>query len=254
MEICALASGSSGNCFYVANDKCSILIDAGISAKQIVERLNLIKKDPEDIEGIFITHEHSDHVKGSDVFARKFNVPIFATKGTVFNGFLCSNPELINIIRNNETLKIKGMEVTAFSKSHGAADPVSYSVVNNKKISIITDAGYGCDNIISNVSDSDFLCLESNHDRNMLDNGPYPWPLKKLVGSDRGHLSNMQAALCVLEHGSQHLKHVMLSHLSKINNTPEIALNTFKILKERKDLNCKVTVSTREMITPIFKI
>jgi phosphoribosyl 1,2-cyclic phosphodiesterase len=216
--------------------------------------MSIIGKRPENIKGIFVTHEHSDHIRGCDVFARKFNVPIFATKGTIFSRMLCSDPDMINVIKNNETLKIKGMEVSAFSKSHGAADPVSYSIVNNKKVSIITDVGYGFENVIANVSDSDFLCLESNHDRNMLDSGPYPWPLKKLVGSDRGHLSNMQAALCVLEHGSPHLKHVMLSHLSKINNTPDVALDTFKILKERKDLNCKVTVSTREIRTPVFKV
>jgi phosphoribosyl 1,2-cyclic phosphodiesterase len=254
MELSALASGSSGNCFYVEHNKNAVLVDAGISAKRIIERLSNLGKSPELIKGIFITHEHGDHIRGVDVFARHFNVPVYATRKTAKNCFLCSDEKLLHFIRNNSTVEIGGMEVEAFSKPHACADPVSYNVCNDKKISIITDVGYASRNIIKNVSDSDFLCLESNHDEIMLETGPYPYFLKKWIKSNQGHLSNNQAALCVLEHASPELKHVMLSHLSKTNNNPQLALETFDVLKERKDLKPKITVSEREFATPLFRI
>lgn len=258
MEVCALASGSSGNSFYVGNSKSKngILIDSGISSKRIVERLGTIGKKPEQIKAIFITHEHSDHIRGADVFARQFNVPIFATKKTASSCFLCSNNELVNTIKNNENVSISGLDIEAFSKSHKVADPVSFSVYyRNKKASIITDLGYCCNNVIQNVSDADLLCLESNHDMELLEKGPYPWFLKKWIKSDLGHLSNMQASLCVLEHASKKLKNVVLSHMSSTNNTPEIALKTFSsLIKERKDLKPRISLSLKDKPTELFKL
>ncbi len=255
MKISVLSSGSSGNCFYIENKDNSILVDAGISCKQIVERMNRIKKNPADVKGIFITHEHSDHIKGADVFAREFNLPIFVNKKTSKNCFLCSNESLINTFKTDETTIIGGMEVRAFEKSHLGAEPVSYSITNGKKISIITDAGYACKNIVENVSDSDFLCLESNHDIDMLDNGPYPWHLKKWVRSDKGHLSNMQASLCVMEHAPKKLKNIVLSHLSLNNNTPKLALDTARHwIGQRADLRPKISVSNREFPTSLFSV
>ncbi len=255
MEVCALASGSSGNCFYVGNGKDGILIDAGINAKQICERLNEIGKDTASVKAIFLTHEHIDHVRGADVFARKFNIPIFVTKGTAENCFVCSEENLVKIIKNNDCVNLLGMKIEAFSKFHHAADPVSYNVYFQKKVSIVTDAGYGCKNIKKHVSDSDFLIMEANHDEKMLENGPYPYFLKNLIKSDVGHLSNRQAALCVLEHSSKKLKNVVLAHLSKTNNNPILALKTFNsILKERIDVSPKIDLSIREEPTRLFRI
>jgi len=255
MEICVLASGSSGNCFYIENNNNNgILIDAGISTKQIVNRLFSIGKSPLTVKGIFITHEHSDHVKGADFFARKFKVPIFATKKTIEACNLCSEPELINSIGNNESTKICGMDVEAFSKSHRAADPISFNIFNKKKISIMTDIGYACQNVVDNVHDSDFLCLESNYDPDMLKNGKYPYFLKKWIESDIGHLSNADSAKCVFENGSSKLKYVVLSHLSKNNNAPHVALDSFGLLKQRKNFSPKVFISEREMPTRVFTV
>lgn len=254
MEICALASGSSGNCFYVENNSNAILVDCGISAKQIIERLHSIKKNPEKIKGIFITHEHSDHIRGTDVFSRKFSIPIFVTQRTSESCFLSSNCDLINFIKNNETIKLGGMEIEAFSKSHKAADPVSFSIFKEKKVSIITDIGYSCNNVLKNINDSDALFIESNYDEDMLLNGPYPHFLKKWIKSDIGHLSNDQSARSVLENADSRLKYLVLSHLSKNNNTPEIALKSFKLLKERKDLNPKIFVSERDRISKIVRL
>jgi phosphoribosyl 1,2-cyclic phosphodiesterase len=258
MELCALSSGSSGNCFYIGNSKNKegILIDAGISSKRIVESLGQINVTPENIKGIFITHEHSDHTRGADVFARNFNIPIFATKKTCESSPLCSDSDLLNKISNHSSIKLAGIDIEAFSKSHKAADPVSFSAVKNgKTASVITDLGVCCNKVNSIVSDSDFLFLESNHDITMLENGPYPAFLKAWVKSDNGHLSNLQAGLCILEYGSKKLKNIVLSHLSQTNNTPEIAFNTMAhILKERKDLKPKIAVSFRNKTTDLFKL
>lgn len=255
MEISALASGSSGNCFYVGDKGSSILVDAGISAKQILLRMESLNLNPESINGIFITHEHSDHIKGADVFSRKFNVPLFATLFTIKSGFLCSDDSLITPISNTSKTRVGNLVVESFPKSHKAADPVSFTVKGSKKVSVITDAGHACRNIISHVSNSDALFLESNHDENMLLSGPYPWYLKNWIKGDTGHLSNRQAALCVLEHASKNLKHVVLSHLSQTNNTPEMALKTFNsLLKERRNFSPKVSVSSRHEPTPLLRI
>jgi len=254
MKIAALASGSSGNCFYVGNRNSSVLVDAGISCKRVVERLSLLGENPEKIKGIFVTHEHTDHTRGVDVLARKFNIPIFATKGTINNSFLCSNEELINEIKNNELIKLAGLEIEAFSKPHDAADPVSFAIRNGKMISILTDIGHASKNVISAVSESDFLVLESNHDLQMLQEGPYPYFVKRRIDSELGHFSNLHSGLCVLEHANRRLKHVMLAHLSEINNTPLLALNTFnRFMKERLDLKPGLSVSLRNP-TDLFSL
>lgn len=255
MKTAALASGSSGNCFYVENDKTALLVDAGISTKRIIERMSLLKLNPKKVKGIFVTHEHTDHIRGVDVFAREFNVPIYATKGTIKEGFLCSNNELINEIKNNETLSIGGLNVEAFSKMHKAYDPVSFNVEGKKRVSVITDLGIVGKEVNEQISSSDFLFLESNHDVKMLEQGPYPYFLKKWVRGDDGHLSNNQASLAVLEYGNSKLRNVVLSHLSQTNNTPEMALKTFsKMMKERKDFKAKVDVSLRDGPTELFRI
>ncbi len=254
MKVTALSSGSRGNCFYINHNGNSLLVDAGISCKQVVERLASLKQNPENIKGIFITHEHIDHVRGVDVLARKFNIPIFATKGTIRNCILCSNQELINPIKNNETISLAGLKIQAFSKSHDAQDPVSYNIRNDKTISIITDIGKACKNVIDNVHDSNMLIIESNHDLRMLQEGPYPYFLKNKINSEIGHFSNLHSGLCVLEHGASKLKNIMLAHLSEINNTPGLAFNTFNsLMKERVDLKPRITVSTRNP-TKLFKV
>lgn len=258
MKISALASGSSGNCFYVENEQKnqSILVDCGISCRQVEWRLSSLGRNPEKIKAVFITHEHADHIKGADVFARKFNVPIFAPKKMIPESFLCSESGLVNGIKNNETLKIAGLEVSAFPKSHKALDPVSYGIIHeSKKLGIMTDIGYACRNVIENVQDSNFLCIESNYDEKMLAEGPYPWHVKQWIKSDIGHLSNVQSAACVLENGSRILKNIMLCHLSQNNNTPEKALELYSyFMKQRSDLSPRIDVSLRQSATSLLKV
>ena len=258
MEVCALASGSSGNCFYIGNEKGGLLIDAGISAKQIYLRMEQRGLKPKHVKGIFVTHEHTDHVRGIDVFTRRFSVPVFATRKTAQACLLCSNTKMIRTIKNDEVLKLAGLEIEAFVKFHDAIDPVSYTlreVHRKKNVTVLTDVGHACKRVQEQVADADFLFLESNHDEQMLKEGSYPEELKRLILSDVGHLSNQQAGLCVLEHASPRLRQVVLSHLSQQNNTPQLALKTFqKLIKERSDLHLQTSLSVREEATQVWRL
>lgn len=257
VEVSVLASGSSGNSFFVKANGLSFLVDAGISCKQIVERLAAIGRNIDDVKALLITHAHIDHVRGADVLTRKFNIPMYATDKT-FESFshLLKQKDQFNSITADKTFNIGDVEINPFSKSHDCADPVSYSITYEENTaSIITDIGYACRNVRKAVSDSDILCLESNYDIDMLQNGPYPYYLKKRIAGESGHISNYDAALLAMEHASPKLRHIFLSHLSLNNNTPELALNTFKILKERKDLqdlNCSLTY--RDRPTELFSL
>lgn len=258
MKVAALSSGSCGNCFYISDGKNGLLVDVGISCKKIIENLCALGENPWDVRGVFVTHEHTDHTRGVDVFARKFNVPIYATQGTIKNSFLSSNENLVVPIKKEDLVMINGFEISSFGKSHDASQPVSFSIrdkMEGKKVCVITDIGHACKNVIENVGEADFLIMESNHDLKMLNDGPYPYFLKRRIASDEGHLSNLDSGLCVLEHGHKKLKRVMLAHLSKTNNTPLAALTTFNsLINERKDLNPQVNISLRSICSPLFKV
>lgn len=255
MEVCALASGSSGNCFYVGNENVAVLVDVGISAKQVLLRMEERGLDLGKVKGIFVTHEHIDHVRGVDVLARKLGVPIYVTKHTADACTLCSDEILIKIIKNTTKVKVGELQIESFSKSHHAADPVSYTIIGKRRVSVITDLGHACKEVQKHVSLADFLCLESNYDDEMLHGGGYPIYLKKLIASDIGHLSNRQAGLCVLEHAHANLQKVILSHISKNNNDPKIALETFSsLVKERQDLKPEISLSIQGIATEVFRI
>ena len=259
IEFSALSSGSSGNCFWVRNSETNtaVLIDAGISLKKATDRLTSINRSIDEVKGVFITHEHSDHIAGADVMSRHLNIPIFATKKT-FEAVNFCDEKYQNFIKRDETTIIGGMTIESFKKNHGAADPVSYNVKksdDNKKVSVITDVGSACENIHNNINESDILCIESNHDLQLLRSGKYPQFLKDWIASDTGHLSNKQSALAVLEHARKKLKKVVLSHLSTNNNTPRDALETYnELIKHRHDIKPIITVSTRYEATKILKI
>ncbi|MBS3094885.1 MBL fold metallo-hydrolase [Candidatus Pacearchaeota archaeon] len=254
MKFSCLSSGSSGNCFFLEDsDGKSILIDAGISCSSILNLLESIDKKPESISALFITHEHTDHIRGAEVFSKKFNLPVYLTKKTSEQIYSFSN---LIPVKNNFSEKFGNLEVEFFSKSHDTPDPVSVRVhEKGKTLGVITDIGFACKNVLETIEMSDSLILEANHDTKMLTNGPYPFFLKKRILSDKGHISNLNSALAVLEYSNKKLKNIALSHLSEQNNTPVKAKTTFtNLLKERRDLDVNVFVSSRDKATRLLDV
>lgn len=256
MNLYSIASGSSGNCIYVGNEETNILIDAGISGKKVIEGLTSIDVNPEKLHGVLITHEHSDHIKGVGVLARKFKVPIYATAETM-NAMLRSSTigripnELLQIIEPDQSFMIQDIKVNPFSISHDAANPVAYTFEQNGgKIGLATDLGTYNDYIVENLKHCDALLLEANHDINMLQVGSYPYVLKKRILGDRGHLSNDNSGRLLCEIYHENLKHIILGHLSNENNYPDLAYETVKYELEqfKQDILkvCNLTVAKRE--------
>lgn len=232
MKLCSIASGSSGNCIFAGSENTSLLIDAGISGKRIEFGLNELDMTTADMDGILVTHEHSDHIKGLGVIARKHKIPIYATAGTIDAmmeaGTLGKMPEgLFHELRPNEPCVINDVVVHPFSISHDAADPVGYRLEHEgQKIGIATDMGQYDEYIVEQLQNLDALLLESNHDVNMLQVGKYPYYLKRRILGNRGHLSNEMAGklLCRLLHDN--LKKILLGHLSQENNYEALAFET----------------------------
>ena len=235
MNLCSIASGSSGNCIYTGTDKTGILIDVGISAKRIEQGLASVDRNIKDIKGIFISHEHSDHIKGLGVLARKHHIPIYGTRGTIQAIKKCASlgeidVDLYHEILPEEDVQIEDLVIQPFRISHDAAEPVAYRMeCGGKSAAIATDLGFYTQKIVDKLQNLDVLLLESNHDTHMVEVGGYPYHLKQRILSDRGHLSNESAGklLCHLLHDD--LKAVFLGHLSKENNYEELAYETVKL-------------------------
>lgn len=235
MRLLSIASGSSGNCIYVGSDATHILIDAGISAKRIEEGLNRLELTGRDLDGIFITHEHADHIGGLGVLMRKYQVPVYATRGTIRamleNKALGKIEEsLFRVVDADCKTIVKDMTVNPMRISHDAAEPVAYRVgYGSKRAAVCTDLGVYNDYTIESLRDMNVVLLEANHDIHMLQVGPYPYYLKQRILSDRGHLSNENAGRLLnrLLHDGLHT--ILLGHLSKENNLPELAYEAVRM-------------------------
>lgn len=229
-----IASGSSGNSAFLETGHTKILIDAGLSGKKILSGLFELGVKGEDIDGIFISHEHIDHVRGAGVLSRKFGTPVFATEGTWKNmpGSVGDiRPEKRRVISPRGETVIKDLLIKPYSIPHDAEEPVGFGFITDKfKISTATDIGHVTEEVMENIKECDLLLLESNHDVQMLKNGSYPYPLKERILGKEGHLSNETAGklLAWIICQNAKLKNVFLGHLSIENNTPETAFETVK--------------------------
>ncbi|MBO6015978.1 MAG: MBL fold metallo-hydrolase [Lachnospiraceae bacterium] len=235
MNLLSIASGSSGNCIYVGDGQTHILVDAGISGKRIEEGLGTIGLSTADIDAIFVTHEHIDHIAGVGVLSRKQRIPIYATKGTI-EGILNTksvgaiDPMLFHPIATEEVVTIGNLRVDPMPISHDAREPVAYRIyAGEKRLGIITDLGYYTEEIVEGLRDMDALFVEANHDENMLQVGPYPYPLKRRILGDRGHLSNENSGRLLSKVLCDRLKYIVLGHLSKENNMPELAYEAVRL-------------------------
>ena len=235
MELCSIASGSSGNCIYAGTDRCHLLIDAGISGKRVEAGLNEIGLKTSEIQGILVTHEHNDHIKGLGVLARRYGIPMYLTVGTrdwirTNNAIGKVDESLFQIVKAEEKFVIGDIQITPVATSHDAAEPVAYRMQQGeKKMAVLTDLGTYDDDLITRFQGLDALLLEANHDVRMLETGIYPYPLKRRILSDRGHLSNESSGQLLGALLHDHFKAVLLGHLSKENNYPELAYETVKL-------------------------
>lgn len=265
MRLCSIASGSSGNCIYIGDDNTHLLVDTGISKKRVEEGLAALGVKGEELDGILITHEHIDHVQGLGVFSRKYEIPIYATKGTIEGIKKISSigkmPEgLCHEVLIDEKFQLGDMEICPFMISHDANEPSGYRIENGKKsAAVATDLGIYDEYTVNNLKNLNAIVLEANHDIRMLEVGPYPYPLKRRVMGDRGHLSNELSGrlLCDILHDG--LQHVVLGHLSKENNYEELAYETVKLEvtlgnNPYKGEDIPITVAKRSSVSEIITI
>lgn len=254
MIFCSLYSGSSGNSIFISSQNSRILIDAGLSGKTIEKALKDIGEKPENLDGIFITHEHVDHVKGVGVLSRRYDIPVYANELT-WKGMAGTIGEIkahnIKLI-DNGYINFKDMDIFNFKIPHDAVSPSGYSICcGNKKACVATDLGHFSKEVRSALMDSDVILIESNHDVEMLKVGPYPYPLKRRILSNIGHLSNEDCGKAILDLLDRKHKKIILGHLSKTNNYPELAYQTvFNVLTENGiqiDKELSLTVAKRDM-------
>lgn len=255
MIFCSLYSGSSGNSIFVSSGNAKILIDAGMSGKSIEQALNSIGETTSSIDAIFVTHEHSDHTKGVGILSRKYDIPVYANSKT-WESMTSSLGKIkehnMKIIDNNH-ISVKDMDIVSYDIPHDAVSPSGYALHSGgKKACIATDLGHFSPTVKAQLQDADLILLESNHDIEMLKFGPYPYYLKKRILSDVGHLSNEACGNAILELlGNKH-KNIILGHLSKTNNYPDLAYQTVvNILNDKNvELNKEVTISMAKRDMP----
>ena len=254
LKFYSLYSGSSGNSLLVKTENTNILVDAGVSSKKIEEALANLEIDPTSIDGILITHEHSDHVQGLGTFAKKFNLPVFVNEKTLDampkqkEKISEKNIKLFNI---NEKFEIGDLKVKPFSIPHDAANPCGFNIFkDDKKISIATDIGHMTNGVLKNLEDSIFIMLESNYDPEVLKYSKYPYQLKTRIAGPDGHLSNELAGKTISYLLNSGLKQAVLDHLSKQSNFPELAYKTVieEIMCTKYDENSlKLSVASRDI-------
>ena len=265
MRLVSIASGSSGNCIYIGTDNTHILVDVGISNKRIEQGLNEIGIKGSELDGVVITHEHSDHVKGLEVLARKHGIPIYGTKETWKEietmKYLGEYPkELFSPILPDTEFSIGDMKIEPFRIDHDAANPVAYRISNTyKSVAVVTDLGHFDQYIIEHLQRLDALLLESNHDVRMLETGPYPYYLKQRILSDYGHLSNDNAGKLLNYILHDKMKYILLGHLSKENNYEKLAYETVKLEIDQGDHKYQskdfcISVAKRDMMSEIVTI
>lgn len=231
LKFCSLASGSSGNCLYLKAGGTAILVDAGITCKKVCEGLEQIGESPCNIKACFVTHDHSDHIKGVPLLMRKFRIPVYATDGTLTAIALSDKKdvprELMYELVPDREVTIGDISVCPFRISHDAVDPVCYTIRHgNRKLGMATDLGEFTDYTLGHLAGSNALYVEANHNKNMLMMGPYPYQLKLRIDSPLGHLSNEACGEMVSRIMTQELRTVMLAHISADNNFEELAYRT----------------------------
>jgi phosphoribosyl 1,2-cyclic phosphodiesterase len=242
ISVALLCSGSSGNSTLVQSDGSGILVDAGLSCRELDRRLSLFGVEPTQIEAVVLTHEHTDHTRGARRFCIDHGIPAFGTRGTL--ALTPLEDVHTTVIKQGQSFRIGILSVKPFSVRHLAAEPVALAVsLGSRKVGIASDLGTVTPSVVHEMSESDLMLVEANYDENMLLSGDYPEFLKRAIRGNYGHLSNEDAATLSLKAASEVTKNVVLVHLSRDNNTPEKALEIVedRILRGRHRPNVQVT-------------
>jgi phosphoribosyl 1,2-cyclic phosphodiesterase len=249
--ISSINSGSNGNCYYVGNTHDAVLIDVGLSCREIEKRMLRSGLSIQKVKAIFISHEHIDHIRGVEVLSKKHGIPVYINEKTLENGRIKMKNELVRPFDSEEMITINSLNIFPFFKSHDAADPYSFSIeYNGIRVGVFTDIGTVCEPLKSHFSKCNAAFLEANYDDEMLEKGPYPYYLKKRISGSHGHLSNAQALELFLEHKSEFLSHLFLAHLSKENNSPELVQDLFS----ENSGSTKVMVASRYEESAVYRI
>ncbi|HCU07610.1 MAG TPA: MBL fold metallo-hydrolase, partial [Clostridiales bacterium] len=260
------ASGSSGNCYVVRSRSTALLVDAGISARRIRTGLAGLELDASSLAGVLVTHEHSDHISGLKTLTRTGDIKIYANEET-FRGMRFQLPEdRCCRFSTGDTFQVGDMDIRTFAVSHDTADPVGYSLsFEGRRITIVTDTGAVTQPLMAEIREADILVLESNHDESILRMGHYPWFLKQRILGEQGHLSNEAAAralAAVLQEeqcrGQKKLRRVLLAHLSRENNFPEMAMATMENILEESGCpagnETQLITLSRTEVSPIYSV
>ena len=249
--VTALNSGSNGNCYYVGNEEEAVFIDAGISCRETEKRMKRLGLSMEKVKAIFISHEHSDHIKGIKVLAKKFRLPVYITPGTLMGARIdCSELE-IRSFEAFQPVQIGSLSIEAFPKFHDANDPHSFVVSSGETcVGVFTDIGIPCEHLVKYFKKCHAAFLEANYDDDMLKSGRYPIFLQQRISNGKGHLSNKQAFDFFTAHRPDFMSHLFLSHLSKDNNCPELAKALFQVNAE----GTEIVVASRYEETPVYLI
>ncbi len=254
LTLCMLASGSKGNCIHVGSGIRSILVDAGLSGREIERRMGERSLAPDHLQAIVVSHEHADHIRGVGVLARRFNLPVFMSSETA-NAALSAMGKIPRLcpFQPGIPFDIPPFRIHPFNVSHDAVDPVGFTIsMNGSQIGIATDLGVATGLVKQYLKACHLLVIEANHDVEMLHNGPYPWPLKQRIKSRNGHLSNEDAEALLREIMHPGLKHVVLGHLSETNNTSSQALKTVK--QAIGEGGIAISVARQDRSGPILKL
>ena len=247
----SLNSGSNGNCYYIGNRSEAVLIDAGLSCRETEKRMNQMGLSMKLVKAIFISHEHIDHIKGVQVMAEKYNLPVMITGNTLNNSGIRIRKQLAVHFRSNEPVQVGSLVVTAFRKHHDAADPHSF-IISHKGVTIgvFTDIGKPCERLVHHFTQCHAAYLEANYDETMLENGRYPVHLKNRIRGGNGHLSNSQALELFSRYKPSFMTHLFLAHLSKENNSPELVYELFS----RHAGNIHIAIASRYEPLPVHVI
>lgn len=249
--IASINSGSNGNCYYVGNEHEAVLIDVGISCRETENRMRKIGLLPEKVKAIFITHEHSDHIRGLEVFSKKYKLPVYITPKTLRSGNLKLENDLVRDFVPHESVSIGDLSVLPFPKIHDADDPHSFVVSGEGiNIAVITDIGACCNDVTYYFRQCHAAFLEANYDEAMLENGRYPLYLKRRISGGKGHISNRKAFDFMSRHKPGFMSHVFLAHLSEQNNHPELV----RALFEDNFGNTEIVVASRKEASKVYEI